>query len=282
MKKNELKQLILEVKQELLVEFEADLKKQCVVLMGLPAAGKSTFINNEIGKYVSIAKDYKINNSDTQVVNLQFKRAKIHYDYLVKNVKEKQDIDIFVNDTIYINNSGKNVKHPITFDWWEKNKGLKQFYKDFRKSYYATYFDIRDLAKELSIGLFDTKVHNSGDLIVIDTTGTNINSIYKQLKKTKEEDFNNTIIFLDIDAKLSIVRDAFREKTQGRGVGNNVIIGYIDKIKAAYKTYTSNSEDLIDRLLHFIWVPQGDSPIKGKWVLKKDIKFHLLRKLKNG
>ena len=80
--------------------------------------------------------------------------------------------------------------------------------------------------------------------------------------------------------KLSIIRDEFRKKSkEGRGVGDSVILGYVNKLKSAHNTYTTNSDDLIDRFLHFKWTPMGDSPIKGVWILKKDIKFHLSRKL---
>ena len=49
MKKSELRQII---REELLNEFLVDLKKQCIVLMGLPGAGKSTFINKGLQKYL--------------------------------------------------------------------------------------------------------------------------------------------------------------------------------------------------------------------------------------
>ena len=64
---------------ELINEFKADLMKQCIVLMGLPAAGKSTFVNNNITKYVPGFKNFKVVNSDIQVLRFQKETSNIHF-----------------------------------------------------------------------------------------------------------------------------------------------------------------------------------------------------------
>jgi len=265
-----------------LLEFQEDLKKQCVVLMGLPASGKSTFINNDLTKYVPVRGDYKVSNSDSQVVALQYNLANKHFTYLKDNIKDENDLKQFIKDTEYKLNSDKIQAHPITYKWWIDNKDkikLKQFYNMFRKDYYATYFDIRDLALIQNDKLLNIKIHKTSNLIIVDTTATNPDKLYSILRETKEEGFSNSIIYLDIDFNLSIERDVFRKKTQGRGVGEKVILRYVNKLKSANKVYNANKEELIDKLFHFQWEPSGDSPIKGTWKLINKKNFFLQRKL---
>jgi len=272
--------------KKLIPEFKEDLMKQCIVLMGLPAAGKSTFINADIKKYIPRFSGYKVTASDKQVNAAQYQYAKSHYEWLLKNIKNVNDIKKFVGDSKYIDNDNNDKFIPLTYNWWKinKDKGLKTYYKTFYKSYYATYFDIRDMARAKEKQLFNTKVITSGDMLIFDTTAANVNNILGRLKQTKENDFNNTIIFLEIDVNLAIKRDKWRKENQGRGVGESVVIGFSDKIKQAYGAYKKEgekSDGVVDRLLHFVWKPAGSSPINGSWNLIEDKKYFLKRKKKN-
>ena len=78
----------------ILNEFEADLKQQCIVLMGLPGAGKSTFINDELAKYFPGLSSYKVSNSDIQLKKHQYEVAQGHYKYLL-DAESKQDVQEF-------------------------------------------------------------------------------------------------------------------------------------------------------------------------------------------
>jgi len=267
-------------------EFKEDLMKQCVVLMGLPAAGKSTFINNEVQRYISSFAGYKVSASDIQVIAAQYQHAKNQYNWMTDNIKSNEDLNKFINDSKYINNNDTEVRMPITYEWWEnnKNKGLRYFYKTFYKGFYSTYFDIRDAAQSLTTKMFDTKIVEAGNLLVIDTTATHSNSIIQKLVRTKQNKFNNTVIYLDIDVNLAIERDVWRKNTQGRGVGENVILNYATQMDKAYNDYKSEgqkSDGVVDRLMHFKWESTGSSPIKGTWKLINDYKFFLKRKLKH-
>lgn len=280
--KNEIRKWIYET----LLEFKEDIGKQCIVLMGLPASGKSTFINNEIKKYFPGFKGYKVSSSDQQVMAAQFQTAKNHFEWLKKNIKSKKDILKFINVSQYVDNNGAVRDIPLTYKWWVENneKGLKNYYRTFYKPYYATYFDIRDLARVKEKQLFQTKIITSGNLLVIDTTATNSNKILNRLNKTKEKNFSNVIIYLEIDPILAIQRDKWRQENMGRGVGVSVIFDYAKQMKNVYNNYIAegNKEDgVIDRLMHFIWKPMGDSPIKGTWILKDDNRYSLKRRLKS-
>jgi len=271
--------------QELMTEFKEDLKKQCIVLMGLPASGKSTFIDNDIKKYISGFTGYKVTNSDDQVKAAQYQYAKSHFEWLAKHIKSKKDITKFVFDSQYKDNTGKMRDIPLTFNWWNKNKdkGIKTFYKTFYKSYYATYFDIRDIAQSKERQLFKTKIVTSGNMLIIDTVAAKSNKILDRLTTTREQDFNNTIIYLEIDVNMAIQRDNWRKENRGRGVGEPIIVAYATQMNSAfnaYKTEGKKDDGVVDRLLHFKWKPQGASPIKGSWNLISDDKFFIKRKLK--
>jgi predicted kinase len=279
--RKEIRKLIYEVLQE----FKEDIGKQCIVLMGLPGAGKSTFINKEISKYIPGFTGYKVTNSDKQVLAAQYETAKTHFNWLAKNVKSQRDIDIFVKESEYKDNDGKQVKIPLTLEWWAKNngKGLKIFYKTFYKPYYATYFDIRDLAKAKEKDLFKTKIVTAGNLLIIDTVGAKSDKMIKRLEQTKEKGYNNTIICLHVSPELAIQRDAWRKEHEGRSVGVPIIVNYAKEMSNAFHSYIAEGQKddgVVDRLLYFKWEPAGKSPIKGTWVKKDDYRFELKRKLK--
>lgn len=277
----------------LLQEFLADLKSQCIILMGLPASGKSTFIQKELKKYFPGIGGFSTINSDNQVKQLQYMMAKqdwqnlfnLYKDY--SKYKNNNDLDKFEklfkikSNLSYIDNKGQKRELPITFDWFIDKKDLpfmksfSEYWNSFFKPFYATYFDIRDIAKTQTEKLFNTKIYKKSNILIIDTVASKPNEIQKKMQQTKNKNYNNTIIYLDIPSNLCIVRDSYREKTQGRGVGEDVIYNYETKMDAAYTTYKSwvlHNENNLDRLMHFKWKQLGDSPIKGYWVLIKDIK----------
>lgn len=267
-------------------EFQEDLKKQCVVLMGLPASGKSTFVKTELKKYIPAMIEFSVTNSDSQVAASQYQLAKDHFEWLLQNVKSEKDINKFVNDSEYTGNKQNKIKIPLTYNWWNDNaqKGLKFYYSTFYKPYYATYFDLRDAARQKTAELFTTKIYKSDSILVIDTVAAKYEKIFKELKIAKDNNFNNTIIYLDIDVDLSIKRDNWRQEHQGRGVGNEVIESYAKVMEQAYKEYQKNGQKddgVVDRLMHFVWRQHGDSPIAGNWIKKDDFRYGLKRKLKN-
>ena len=279
-----MRELIRELINEVLLEFKEDIGKQCIVLMGLPAAGKSTFINDDAKKYISGFSGYKVTNSDAQVMAAQYQTATNHFNWLKKNIKSSVDIIKFVESSQYVDNNGTVVKIPLTYDWWQTNegKGIKNFYRLFYKSFYATYFDIRDLAQTKEKQLFQTKVITAGNLLIIDTVGSKSAKILDRLQKTREHNYTNTIIYLEIDVDLALQRDAWRKDHSGRSVGIPIIVNYAKSMDSAYNDYKSEGNKdngVVDRLMHFQWKPAGNSPIKGAWILKKDDRFSLKRRL---
>ncbi len=285
-----LKKLLREMVRTELREYLEDTGKLCVVLMGLPAAGKSTWINKEGNSWIPGFKGYNVVNSDAQVMALQYDTAMLHYKHLLKQSPDESSTSErrfkeFIVNTEYSSNRGKIVTFPKDFSWWleNKDKGSNVFYKQLYKDFYASFFDIRDLAKEYDKGLFQDKVHSAGKLLVIDTVASKPPKILRRLKKTRQEGYHNIIVYLDINPELAVARDVYREKFVGRGVGAKVIENYAKLMNGAYKVYEKEgkqNDGLVDRLMYFKWFPSGTSPIKGVWKKQEDNRYSIKRKLK--
>ena len=285
-----LTKLLKEIIKIELREYLEDTGKLCVVLMGLPAAGKSTWINNEAKSYIPGFTGYNVTNSDSQVQALQYDTAMLHYKHLLKQSpddsnKSEKRFQEFIHNTAYTSNRGKIITFPYDYGWWlgNKDKGSNNFYKQLYKPFYASYFDIRDIAKEYEKDLFKTKVHKAGKLLVIDTVASKPPKILRRLKQTREEGYHNIIVYLEINPELAVARDKWREKNVGRGVGAKIIENYAKLMSGAYKVYATEGKDdsgLVDRLMYFKWFPAGTSPIKGVWKKLEDKRYSIKRKLK--
>lgn len=271
------KSRILEI-NDYLCEFKADLNKQCVMLMGLPAAGKSTFINSRsLSKYITRMKNYKVTNSDVQLKGMQYTIAKQHYDYIKANVKNENDLRDFALSTLYKNPwNGREIMVPITWAWWnaQGGDGLKSYFDKFFKVYYASYFDVREFAIAAEEDLFKLKIKEAGDMLIIDTTGSNVSKAENRFTIAHKEGYTTTVVYLKVDPKTCIARDEFRRKNSGRGVGESVIMGYAKKIDSAIPKYIKElktPDGFVDRVLEFEWTGEAD-PKSGTFRLVRDSK----------
>ncbi len=250
-------------------EAKGDLKKQAVVLMGLPAAGKSTFVDNELSRYITNVSAPKVENSDAQVKRTQREYADRAYRLLSKakgEVGYKRRLKL----VSYTDNSRKRRHIALSLDEFRKLKSAGELFRKEYKNFFVGYFDMRELAKARTGSLFRDKVKSSGDGFVIDTVASVPSKIFAKLKRTREQGFNNSVFYLEIDPELTIIRDRYRGETEGRTVGADVITNYASQMSgafAAYKADVKSKDGVIDRLYHFRWAQRGDDPIKGKWNL---------------
>ena len=262
----------LEAFHKALEEAKADLGARAVVLMGLPAAGKSTFVKNELTRWVPGFKAPNVENTDVQVKKTQYDHAFKLFDVL-KAAESKEEYDDLVAERAYESFSGEEKKIVTTYEEFQKMRGGDDFFNANFKSFFGSWFDMRDVAKRRTDDLFADKVTKSGDGLVIDTVASDPDKILKKLAKTKAAGMSNTVIYLDTEARLAIIRDIWRGKEMGRSVGEGVIMSYVpkmDKAFAAYKKDLESPDGVIDRLFHFTWQQQGDDPIKGKWIKKAE------------
>lgn len=263
-------------------EFKEDLGKQMVVMMGLPAAGKSTFVSKHLKKYFPKASGFSTTNSDAQVKRLQYETAQGHLETLKKKVNSEKDLERFLKETTFIANDKKERTLPIDYKDLDeiKNMSIKQYFQKFYKPFYAVYFDIRTLAQSNDEELFQTKIYKGSDVVIYDTTAKNYSKVMKRLEQAKKAGFVNTIVYLDVDYKLSITRDIRRGKQKGRTVGASVIKEYAKSMEDAYKEYVKNGkrpDGVVDRLMRFNWVQTGSGPYDGKWRKVEDKRFSLKR-----
>lgn len=188
-----------------------------------------------------------------------------------------------MDDTEFLSNRGVKKRLPIDNTMLDdiKKMNVGKYFQQFYKPYYAVYFNIRALALGQDEKLFQDKIYRGNDVVVIDTTGTSSGKILSRLKMAKKEDYTTTIIYLELDPELCITRDEWRRKHQGRGVGDDVIYSYASKIDGVYAQYMQEGKNgtLIDRIMHFEWVPKGDSPIYGSWRKLSDHRFSLRKKV---
>ena len=103
-----LRKLLKEIIKIELREFLEDTGKLCVVLMGLPAAGKSTWINNEAQTYIPGFTGYTVSNSDSMVQALQYDTAMLHYQHLIKEINSERGFQEFILQTTYTSNRGRS------------------------------------------------------------------------------------------------------------------------------------------------------------------------------
>jgi len=271
--------------EEMLTEFKGDTDKQCVVLMGLPAAGKSTFIKDgTIKQHITGFSGYKVVNSDAQLLRVQHLAAKIDYERLSKRVHDQKEWDRVIKQFDYKDNSGNIRKFPLTREEFLKIKNFGRYYGVTYKPYYATYFDLRDIAKFFDKDLFKDKIQKSSNILVIDTVAARPETLLKRLERAKEEGFFVSIFYLMIKTELSIIRDKDRGEREGRTVGEKVIYNYASKMAGAYRAYIKEcgkKDGLVDKLYKFSWHPKGSSVRWGTWSLDSKTNCSSVRQLAN-
>jgi predicted kinase len=248
--------------------FKEDMAPQVILLMGLPAAGKSTFVKKHLAKFynhrIPHLGAFQVLNSDGQLRRMQYERAK--NDYAALQGVSEQDWANKTKEMEYTSNDGKIVNFPLTYPDFTQLKDFKAYMAATFKPYYATYFGDRAKAKQYNDELTDKKIE-AGDVVILDSTGADSTKMLKYFKQAKARGYTTSVVWLEIDPKHSIARDQYRGETEGRSVGERVILSYVPKLKKAHGVYKTS--DLVDRILHFRW---NGGVIKGDYQLVKEIK----------
>jgi len=272
-----------------LFDFQSDMKKQFVLMMGLPAAGKSTFIKKGglVDLFGSVAKGYTSTGSDRQLVEAQYQTALKHHRYLTRHEASEETIASFKKATAYQDNYGNLQTHPVTFEWWKQNgsKPAGFFYKAFRAPYYSNRLDLRDIAKVADDNIWATKVVESGSMLVVDTTGADTKKFIRRIEEASSKGFSTCVLYLDRAVELCLAGDDFRysQHEERRGLGPDVIRSYAKTMAANYQFYAqygSKPDSALDRLVMFKWVPTGSNGVtQGRWDPVEDRRFSLHREV---
>ena len=249
--------------------FKEDMAPQVILLMGLPASGKSTFVKTELVKYYNHRMPhvgaFQVLNSDNQLKKHQWLQATEDFK-LLSNTGDESQYNQMIGHFTYTSNDGVPVKFDLPYGDFEKMDTFDQFFKRMYKTYYASYFGGRKQAKHDSDELMDRKL-TAGDVTILDSTGVNPPKWLPLFAKAKAAGHTTSVVWLDIPVEYSVARDQYRGATEGRSVGQAVIREYVPSLPVAYKAYMQS--DLVDRVMHFEW--HGEI-VKGKYVLKADIK----------
>jgi len=251
--------------------FKEDMAPQMILLMGLPAAGKSTFVKTNLIKFYNHRMPHltsmQVLNSDVQLRRMQYERAREDFDRL--QGLEKDAYEAVTKDMRYESNEGKEITFTLPYEQFVGMQ-FNDFFKRMYKEYYATFFGDRGKAKKSTDELALKKI-KGGDVVILDSVGTTTDKMLKYFEIGKKQGYTTSVVFLEIDPDISIARDLYRGQTEGRSVGEGVIRSYEPKLKPAWQTYFKSP--MVDRLLHFRWIPASPTDVvKGKYKLVKDLK----------
>ncbi len=274
-----------------LFDFNADMNKQFILMMGLPAAGKSTFIKQGglVRLYGNVAQGFTSTGSDRQLVEAQYQQALKHHRYLSRREVTEGVLDAFKRATAYVDNYKNRQVHPVTLEWWRAHgsKPGGYFYKEFRAPYYSNRLDLRDVAKVADDDIWATKVVKSGRMLVVDTTGADTKKFIMRIEDAKKNGFTTSVLYLERDVELCLAGDDFRysQHEERRGLGPDVIRGYAKTMTQNYhyyEQYGNKPNSALDRLSHFKWVPTGSNGVtQGKWVGVEDKRFSVQWDIQN-
>lgn len=275
-----------------------DQAPQMIFIMGLPAAGKSSFINMHLSKYFPSIKgtrhtgknafNLKTNirtlDSDIQL-NKRQKHSAMAFARDIYDCQSEEEFNVIkTNQENTVNASSAQsmlgINFKISTDWaWvdmhkKKDSSFGKFQNafldEFFKKDWAINFEVRPIAKQDYKELMKNKLSpdefagletfNNND-IVIPVTGDDIDKIYSIIDNAKGT-YAVSIIYLDMPLEVAVEKDEGRRKKEGRGVGRALIEEKDGGIKSTWRRLSSGDfkRHGIYKLLHFEWVP-----VPGEW-----------------
>lgn len=287
-----MKDLNLFIADYMVNEHLIDSAPQMILIIGLPASGKSTFITKYLPDYFpTIRQQTRTLDSDIQLHKRQKESAMVFADNIYNKVKSAEEFDTYKAELMNKFNStdaqqmlGFNFNISTDWDWIEKHKHLnfgkfqKQFLGDFFKKDWAINFAVRPIAvndmKQLTKNKLDPdefagmEIFNTND-IVIPMTGdkkAKITSLIEQASKK----FAVSVVYLDMPLEVSVEKDEGRRKKEGRGVGRALIELKDEGIQNTWEYLSSGGfkKEGIYKLLHFKYVPVPNG--WGKYELHKE------------
>ena len=262
---------------------------QMIFIMGLPASGKSTFINKYLPEYFPSLKQTRTLDSDIQL----HKRQKQNAMGFAKSIYgvSQEEFNKLVNDTQTAVNTSKaqsqlgvNFNISTDWDWMEKHKDMKygdfqaSFLKDFFKSDWAINFEPRPVAKmdykelmhsKLSPEEFEGLQSFNNNDVVIPITGDNFDKLIGIIENASKS-YVPSVVYLDMPVEVSVEKDEGRRRKEGRGVGRELIESKAPGIEYTWKKLSSGAfkKNGIYKLLYFKYVPETNG--WGKYKLEKE------------
>lgn len=285
-------------------EHLVDSLPQMIFVMGLPAAGKSYFIKNDLPKYFpSLRGGNRLLDVDIQLEDKQKQFASEFASYLysmreylnnpnlyykiIENKEEEVNRDPMMEgrDDFYISTS---------YEWFMEHKNLSEnkfvykFLKEFFKSDWASNFvprpDAKKIFKELSkqkLGVREKDITFNNNNIVIPITGDSLEK-FLDFAQMSFGNYVPSIVYLDLPIEEAIKRDKMRRKKEGRGVGEELIRKKSTPIKQNYEVLIDYGylDYNIYKIMKFVWQP-NDTPF-GEYVLDAKNSRKNVKMIKNA
>ena len=256
-----------------------DSAPQMIFIMGLPASGKSTFINKSLPKYFPSLGQARTLDSDIQLHKRQ-KESAMSFAEEIYNATNEDSFDRIRTQTMEIFNASPaqqmlniNFNITTTWEWVQAHKDMSfgkfkgAFLKEFFSKDWAVNFAVRPIAKQDMKELTQMKLNPdelegmetyNGNDVVVPIVGDDVDSFQKRIKIASER-FAISIVYLDIPTETSVEKDEGRRQHTGRGVGRKLIESMAEGVHATWNYLSRGGfkREGIYKMYHFKYVPDG-------------------------
>lgn len=256
-----------------------DSAPQMIFIMGLPASGKSTFINKSLPKYFPSLGQARTLDSDIQLHKRQ-KESAMTFAEEIYNAADEESFDRIRTQAMDIFNASPaqqmlNISFNITttWEWVQAHKDMSfgkfkgAFLKEFFSKDWAVNFAVRPIAKQDMKELTQMKLNPdelegmetyNGNDVVVPIVGDDVDSFQKRIKIASER-FAISIVYLDIPTETSVEKDEGRRQHTGRGVGRKLIESMAEGVHATWNYLSRGGfkREGIYKMYHFKYVPDG-------------------------
>jgi hypothetical protein len=256
-----------------------DSAPQMIFIMGLPASGKSTFINKSLPKYFPSLGQARTLDSDIQLHKRQ-KESAMTFAEEIYNAADEESFDRIRTQAMDIFNASPaqqmlNISFNITttWEWVQAHKDMSfgkfkgAFLKEFFSKDWAVNFAVRPIAKQDMKELTQMKLNPdelegmetyNGNDVVVPIVGDDVDSFQKRIKIASER-FAISIVYLDIPTETSVEKDEGRRQHTGRGVGRKLIESMAEGVHATWNYLSRGGfkREGIYKMYHFKYIPDG-------------------------
>jgi hypothetical protein len=256
-----------------------DSAPQMIFIMGLPASGKSTFVEKTLPKLFPSVKQVRTLDSDIQL-NKRQKESAMAFADEIYNAQTPEDLDAAKRRVEDLFNAspaqqmlGINFKVNVDWQWVQDHKDLNAgkfknaFLKDWFSKDWAVNFAVRPVAKADMKEITDMKlrpeeyegmeIYNSND-VAVPIVGDDIDSFQKRIKIASDK-FAVSIVYLDIPTEVSVEKDEGRRRNTGRGVGRKLIESMAEGVHATWNYLSRGGfkKEGVYKMYHYKWVPDS-------------------------
>ena len=281
--------LVQYVETMMVNEHLIDSAPQMIFIMGLPASGKSTFVEKTLPKIFPSVGQVRTLDSDIQLHKRQkesaiaFAEEIYNMDDASKFEEAKQQIIDTFNASPAQKMLGIEFKISTDWQWVQDHKDMNAgkfraaFLKDFFSKDWAVNFAVRPVAKEDMKEITNMKlkpeeyegleIYNNND-VAVPIVGDDIDSFQKRIKIASEK-FVVSIVYLDIPTEVSVEKDEGRRRNTGRGVGRKLIESMAEGVDATWKYLARGGfkQEGVYKMYHYKWQPVPNA--WGKYELEK-------------